>query len=147
MASRVRIHKSLRKLTVPLATGAVLYAGEEVGVVVGTRTANVVSGTTNMKALGTAIEDVDQTAGDTDVEILLQMPLELEYFDNATDAGAVVLASHFLTAVYFSGGGGVTTAKTASAVNLAYAGVVYDVDAVDGVGVKRVGAELAELLS
>lgn len=144
MASRVRIRKVITKITVPLASGAVGYQGGEVGVLVGTHTCGPVSGATNEKALGTALKDYSQTAGDTYVEIELHQPVELEYF---TNGNSLTIASNFLGHVYFSAADTVTSVTNSGGVNYAFAGIVYDVSTTDGVGVKRVSTEIGELLS
>jgi hypothetical protein len=101
-----------------------------------------------MHSLGTAIEDFDQTAGDTVVQIELFDKADLEYYANATDSGAVVLATDFQKKVYFSGPNTVTkSANNGSGLNYPIAGIVYDVHATDGVGIKPVSAELGALLS
>ena len=98
-----------------------------------------------MKTLGTFVEDYDETAGDVNAQIDLFAPFELEYYP-ASGTSAPVLATDFLGKAYFEGDT-ITTAAIAGGVNLAFAGLVYDVDSRDGVGIKPVNTELAELLS
>lgn len=149
MASRVRIRVPSRKITIPLATGAVGYEGEAVAVIPGTHTCGPASDVTNGQTIGAAIEDYSQTAGDTAVQVELFDKADLEYYDNdPTTADAVVLATDFLGKAYFKSAGVVTTAANDGAgLNYAFAGIIYDVDSRDGVGIKPVSAELGSLLS
>lgn len=148
MAARIRIRKPCKKITVPLATGAVGSYGEAVGAIPGTFTCAPMGSVTNQHNLGTAIEDYSQTAGDTEVQIELFNKADLEYFANATDSGAVVLATDFLKKVYFSAPGVVSkSANNGSGLNYGIAGVVYDVHPIDGVGIKPISSELGALLS
>jgi hypothetical protein len=145
MAQRVRIRKSIRKVTAPLASAAVGYQGGEVGVIANTHTVGPVSGVTGEKSLGTACNDYSQTAGDTLVEVELNAPIELEYFANGN---TLTIASDFLRKVYFSDANTVTSAAdNGSGLNYAVAGVLWDVSATDGVGVRRQDASTAVLIS
>jgi hypothetical protein len=147
MASRVRIRRPTKKLTIPLATGAAFFAGEDVGVVPSTHTCAAASTVTGMVSIGIAIEDVDQTAGDVNAQVELVNRVELEYFDNDTGPNAVVLSTDFLQPVYFKDSHTVTTAANNGAgLTYALAGWVYDVDTLDGVGISRVSPELASLV-
>lgn len=147
MTARYRDRKSFYKWTIPLATSAVIDQGEEVAVLIGTRTGARASGATDEKALGTAIESVNQTTGDLSVQVELHQRVDLEYFTNDTGT-PIVLATGFLGKCWFKDGQTVSGADTnGSGLNRAFAGIVYDVDARLGVGVKRVSTELAELLS
>jgi hypothetical protein len=146
MAARVTIRRPVRNLTVPLASGAVVYAGQTAGVVLNTRTCNEVSTSADMKTLGTFVEDYTQPGGDVNAQIKLFEPADLCYFE-ASGTNAPVLATNFLGKVYFDALGKITTDVTQSAVALAFAGVLYDVDTKDGIGVKLVSSELGELLS
>jgi hypothetical protein len=146
MAARVTIRRPVRNLTVPLASAAVVYQGQTAGVVLNTRTCNEVSTSANMKTLGTFVEDYSQTAGDVNAQIKLFEPIELVYFEPSS-TNPPVLATNFLGKVYFDATGKITTDVTQSAVALAFAGILYDVDTKDGIGVHVVSSELAELLS
>jgi len=149
MASRVRIRVPSRKVTIPLATGAVGYEGEVVAVIPGTHTCGPASAVSGEIAIGVAIEDYSQTAGATAVEVDLFDKADLEYYTNdPTSADAVVLATDFLGKAYFKSAGVVTTAANNGAgLNYAFAGTIYAVDARDGVGIKPVSTELGVLLS
>ena len=146
MASKVRIRKALRKMTVPLASGAVGFRNDRLGVIAGTFTVGLASGVTNEKLLGLASEDFDQTAGDVVVQVNLAVPINLEYGDNDTNT-PIVLATDFLKKAYWHPSGYLTLTDANGGVNYALAGTVYDVHALDGVGVKAVSPELAELIS
>jgi hypothetical protein len=146
VASRYRSHEQLRKLTIPLMTGAVIGRNGPVGVPFGTFTAGPASGATNERNLGLAIESVDQTAGDTRVQVALSAPVALEYAGNDPDS-AIVLSTDFLKKVYWHPSGYVTLTKTAGGVNYVFAGTVYTVDAKSGVGFKPAATDVADLLS
>src|SRR5512143_1994132 len=146
MASRYRIRQLLRKLTVPLATSAVMVRNGPVGIPRGTFTAGPASGATDELSPGFAIEDVDQTAGDTVVQVALSVPVNLEYGANDTNT-PIVLATDFQKKAYWHPDGYITLTDSSGGVNYAFAGTVWDVHSEDGVGVKPVATEVADLLS
>jgi hypothetical protein len=148
MASQVRIRKPLRKMTLTLASGASGDAGDVVGAVVGTHTVNEISAATNMKTLGKAVEDFSYANGDRAVQVELFDKADLEYATNDTASGAIAIATDFLGKAYWKDGQTLTKlTDDGNGVNYAFAGIVYDVDAIDGVGIKPVSTELGELLS
>jgi hypothetical protein len=145
MAQRVRIRKSIRKVTVPLASGAVGYQSNEVAILANTHTAGPASGVTGEMILGTACADYSYSAGDRLVEVELDQAIELEYFANGN---SLTLASDFWRKLYFSDGVTVTSAAdNGSGLNYAVAGVLWDVSTTDGVGVRRAGASELVLMS
>ena len=145
MASRGREQTKLYKITIPLATSAVGNAGDQVAVVGTTHTAGPASGVTNGRALGAAVEDYSQTAGDTVVEVRLDVPVNLEWFDN--DSTGIVLANDFLAKCYFKTPSSVTKTTNSGGVNYALAGIIWDVDATRGVGVQMLTPALVALTS
>ena len=147
MAARIRIRTPLRKLTVPLASGAAGYTNDQVGSIPGTHTCNVMGAVTTMLPLGAATEDFSYANGDRVVQVALNTPADLEYFKN--DPGSpVVLATDFLKKCYFKDAQTVTMASdNGSGLNYAVAGSVYDVHSLDGVGIKPIASEVSSLLS
>ena len=146
MASKVRIREPLRKMTIPLATGAVGFRNDPIGILRGTFTGGLASGATDERVIGKAIEDFDQTAGDTTVQVVLEAPVNLEFGSNDPNS-AIVIATDFLKKAYWHPSGYLTLTDNSGGVNYAYAGIVYIVHAQDGVGVKSTSPEFQELLS
>jgi|WetSurMetagenome_2_1015567.scaffolds.fasta_scaffold260282_2 hypothetical protein len=148
MSASPALKSTLTRLTLPLASGAVGYRNDPMGVVPGAYSVKLASSATNLIAIGTAVEDYSQVAGDTTVQVDLPGPVDLVYLPNATDAGAVSIAANFLGKCYYAVDGSyVTTAKTGGGANLALAGIVYDVSSRDGVGFKPVQPEIEALIS
>jgi hypothetical protein len=146
VASKVRIRQLMRKMTIPLATGAVGYRNDPIGIIRGTFTGGLASGATDERVIGRAIEDFSQTAGDTKVQVVLDAPVNLEFGDNDPNT-PIVIATDFLKKAYWHPIGYLTLTDASGGVNYAYAGIVYIVHAQDGVGVKSNSPELQELLS
>jgi hypothetical protein len=148
MSSRVRIREVLTRLTIPLASGATIYQGEEVAAVPGTYTANVAGAVTGMRIIGPAVESVVQASGDAYVQADLKQPIPIEYFANDTGAGAIALSTCFLRKCYFKDGGTVTlSTDNGSGINYPIAGLVYAVHATDGVGICPIDSAIKDLLS
>ena len=146
MASRVRIRRQCRKLNIPLAASAAVYQGEAVGVVPFTFTAKAASASTYLRPIGVAVDDALTASGDTVVCVDLYDKADLEYYAN--DSTPIVLATDFLKKAYFKDGGTVTlSANNGSGVNYTFAGLIYDVDSRDGVGIKPSSPEVGSLLS
>lgn len=144
MSARIRDRSLLATLTLTLASGAVGGENQAVANIRGTYTAGPASGATNEFVLGAATENYDQTAGDTTVQVRLYRPVELEWFAND---GNIAIATDFLAKVYLVDGDTVSKTKVSNGLNRAYAGQVWAVDAVRGVGVRVTQVETADLLS
>jgi hypothetical protein len=133
---RIRKTSVLQTINIPLASGAIVYRGNEVGVVSGTFTCNnLAAGTAAapMVPIGMPLEDADQSL-DYDVPIELKEPVELEWFDNGN---SLTQASNFLTKVYFSDSHTVTSVNHSGISYYPLAGIVWQVDSIKGVGVQR----------
>lgn len=143
-ASRERDRSKLYKLTMALAMGAVVYQGDEVENIRGTNTVGPAGASSDAYSLGAACESADQTKGDTVVQVELQQPVDLEWFDND---GNIAIATDFHAKCFFGDGKTVTKTKVSGGVNRAYAGIIWAVDAARGVGVQRAAFETADVLS
>jgi len=141
MAARgARVRKWVDRINVPLATGAVIAQNDQIGAVPGSFTCNRMGLVTGMKSIGFAMASVNQTTGDTSVQIELPAPVMLEYYANATAGGAIVLATEFMTLAYFLDEGTVTKSvsnglSAGALITYGAAGMVLDVSSTDGVGV------------
>jgi hypothetical protein len=142
--SRARDRSKLYKLVIPLATSAKGYYPDEVEVKRGTFTAQPAGTSTDAFSIGSAIENYDQTAGDTTVQVELHEPVDLEWF---TNDGNIAIATDFLAKCYFLDARSVTKTKNSSSINHAYAGQIWAVDATRGVGVRRTANATADALS
>jgi hypothetical protein len=143
-SARARDRSRLTKLTIPLASGAVGYYPDAVAVVRGTFTAGPASGASYERAIGSAIENYSQTAGDAVVQVELYRPVNIEWFAND---GNIDITTDFLAKCYFSDARTVSKTSNGDGLYRAYAGQIWLVDAVRGVGVKVDEPDLADLLS
>ena len=153
MAARgPRFGRWVDRVNIPLATGAVILQSDQVGVVLGSYTCNRMSIAQGMRSVGFAMAPASQPAGDTAVQIELPQLVYVEYYANAADAGAIVLATDFFAAVRFLDEGTVTKSVdnglTAGAlITYGFAGLVYDLTARDGVGIVLLSNTEAKLLA
>lgn len=146
MSSRLQLEEELYIVTVPLASGAEVFQGDEIGVIAGTNTCDQISAVTAMLPLGNAVEDATY-AVDGSVQVDLANPVKVQFFANDTGDGAIT-ATDFLSKCYFKDQGTVTkSANNGSGLDYAVAGIVYLVRTDDGVGVARVSSEVSSLLS
>jgi hypothetical protein len=132
-STRAPFHKVVSKWRMPLVASASVKQGNMVGAKLGTYTAEgltVTTGPTSHAPLGMALADASQANGDS-VEVNLGRRVRIDYLDNDT-VDACVLATHFQKVVFWKND------HTVSAVDqgLGVAGILWDVDSVNGVGVE-----------
>lgn len=148
-SNRVRTFAVLYNVTAPLAASAHVYRGCQVGVKYGTNTVDdLAKGSTRaapMKALGAALEERVKASGDVDVPVELNRPVKVEYLANGN---SLTLASNFLGKCYYKDSATITDATNDGGGNYyVYAGIVWDVDSVKGVGFEPADISQQALLS
>ena len=118
-------------IEVPLASSAVIKAGNKVFKTINAYTCSG-DASVGKVCLGTAIRDVDQTAGDANCPIDTGMTIQIEWVDNGAGADAITMANHFQKVCYWKNDHTVTGVAAAGAYPGGIAGIVWDVDSTRG---------------
>jgi hypothetical protein len=115
------------RIEVPLASNAVIKAGNKVYQTAGAYTCTGDAGAGKI-CLGTCLRDVDQTGTDVNCPIDLGRGVDIEWVDNGAGADAVAMSTHFQCIVYWKNDHTVTGVAAAGGYPGAVAGILWGVD-------------------